>query len=35
VLAALKAFNVKFSAAEVSRLNNVGEFADLIHAKIG
>jgi acyl carrier protein len=35
VLAASKAFNVKFSAAEVSRLNNVGEFADLIRTKIG
>jgi acyl carrier protein len=35
VLAVSKAFNVKFTAAEVSRLKNVGEFADLIRGKIG
>jgi acyl carrier protein len=34
VLAVSKAFNIKFTAAEVSRLKNVGEFADLIRAKI-
>lgn len=28
-----KAFNVKFTAAEVSRLKNVGELADLIRGK--
>jgi len=33
VLAVEKAFGVKFSAAEVSRLKNVGEFASLIEAK--
>jgi acyl carrier protein len=35
VLAVSKAFNVKFTAAEVSRLKNVGELADLIRGKIG
>ena len=33
VLAVEKAFSVKFSAAEVSRLKNVGEFASLIQSK--
>lgn len=33
VLAVEKAFGVKFSAAEVSRLKNVGEFASLIKSK--
>jgi acyl carrier protein len=35
VLAVSKVFNVKFTAAEVSRLKNVGELADLIRGKIG
>lgn len=35
VLAVSKAFNVKFTAAEISRLKNVGEFAELIRGKIG
>jgi acyl carrier protein len=34
VLAVSKAFNVKFTAAEVSRLENVGEFVQLIHGKM-
>jgi len=33
VLAVEKKFGVKFSAAEVGRLKNVGEFATLIQAK--
>jgi acyl carrier protein len=35
VLAVSKAFNVKLTAAESSRLKNVGEFADLIRSKAG
>jgi acyl carrier protein len=34
ILEVSKAFNVKFTAAEVSRLKNVGELADLIRGKI-
>lgn len=33
VLAVEKKFGLKFSAAEVGRLKNVGEFASLIEAK--
>lgn len=33
VLAVEKKFGLKFSAAEVGRLKNVGEFASLIQAK--
>ena len=33
VLAVSKAFGVKFSAAEVGGLKNVGEFVDVIKAK--
>ena len=34
VLAVSQAFKVKFTAAEISRLKNVGEFADLIRGKL-
>jgi acyl carrier protein len=34
VLAVQKAFSVKFSALEISRLANVGEFVELIQAKL-
>jgi len=34
VLSVQKAFGVKFSAAEISRLSNVGEFVQLIEAKV-
>ncbi|MDQ2773928.1 MAG: acyl carrier protein [Acidobacteriota bacterium] len=33
VLTVEKAFNIKFSASEIGRLKNVGEFADLIKSK--
>jgi acyl carrier protein len=33
VLTVEKAFNVKFSASEVAKLKNVGEFVDLIRSK--
>ncbi|MBV9302373.1 MAG: acyl carrier protein [Acidobacteriaceae bacterium] len=33
VLTAEEAFHVKFSAAEIARLKNVGEFVDLIQSK--
>jgi acyl carrier protein len=33
VLTVAKAFNIKFSASEIGRLKNVGEFADLIKSK--
>ena len=33
VLTVEKAFGVKFSASEIGKLKNVGEFVDLIHAK--
>ena len=33
VLTAEKAFKVKFSAAEIGKLKNVGEFAELIRSK--
>ena len=33
ILAVQKAFNVKFSAAQISNLKNVGDLMDLIHAK--
>ncbi len=33
VLTVEKAFGVKFSASEIAKLKNVGEFADLIKAK--
>jgi acyl carrier protein len=29
-----KAFGVKFSALEIGKLANVGEFVELIHAKL-
>ena len=35
VLAVQKAFMVKFSAAEIGRLSNVGEFVHLIDTKVG
>ena len=34
VLTVEKAFNVKFSAAEVGKLKNVGELVGLIHSKL-
>lgn len=34
VLAVQKAFGVKFSALEIGKLANVGEFVDLIQAKL-
>lgn len=34
VLSIEKAFGLKFSAAEVGRLKNVGEFVDLIKSKL-
>lgn len=34
VLTVEKAFGVKFSASEIAKLKNVGEFADLIKAKV-
>ena len=34
VLSVEKAFNVKFSAAEVGKLKNVGELVGLIQAKV-
>jgi acyl carrier protein len=34
VLAVQKAFGVKFSALEIGELMNVGEFVDLIQAKL-
>ena len=34
VLTVEKAFGVKFSASEIAKLKNVGEFADLIESKI-
>ena len=34
VLAVQKAFGVKFSASEIDKLANVGEFVELIHAKL-
>jgi acyl carrier protein len=34
VLMVEKEFSVKFSAGEVGKLKNVGEFADLIRAKL-
>ena len=34
VLAVQKAFGVKFSASEIGKLANVGEFVELIHAKL-
>ncbi len=34
VLAVSKAFGVKFSAAEVGQLKNVGEFVQMIQSKI-
>lgn len=34
VLAVEKAFQVNFSASEVARLKNVGEFVDLIRSKL-
>jgi acyl carrier protein len=34
VLSVEKAFNVKFSAAEVGKLKNVGELVGLIRAKV-
>ena len=33
ILAVQKAFGVKFSAAQVSTLKNVGDLADLIHSR--
>ena len=33
ILAVQKAFNVKFSAAQISNLKNVGDLMDLIRAK--
>jgi acyl carrier protein len=33
VLTVEKAFNIKFSASEIGKLKNVGEFADLIKSK--
>jgi acyl carrier protein len=33
VLAVQKAFGVKFSASEIGKLKNVGEFVDLIRSK--
>jgi acyl carrier protein len=35
VLSVQKAFGVKFSASEISKLSNVGEFVRLIEAKVG
>ncbi len=34
ILAVQKAFNVKFSAAQISNLKNVGDLMDLIRAKV-
>jgi len=34
VLSVQKAFGVKFSASEISKLSNVGEFVQLIEAKL-
>lgn len=34
ILSVEEAFRIRLSAAEVSRLNNVGEFATLIESKI-
>jgi acyl carrier protein len=34
VISVEKAFGLKFSASEVGRLKNVGEFVDLIKAKL-
>jgi acyl carrier protein len=34
VLSVQKAFSIKFSASEISRLSNVGEFVQLIEAKV-
>jgi acyl carrier protein len=35
ILAVQKAFNVKFSAAQVTKLKNVGELVDLVDQKAG
>jgi acyl carrier protein len=35
ILAVQKAFNVKFSAAQVTKLRNVGELVDLVDQKAG
>jgi acyl carrier protein len=34
VLSVEKSFGVKFSASEIARLKNVGEFVSLIHSKL-
>jgi acyl carrier protein len=35
ILAVQKTFNVKFSAAQITRLENVGELVDLVEQKAG
>ena len=35
VLSVQKAFGIRFSASEISKLSNVGEFVQLIEAKVG
>jgi acyl carrier protein len=35
ILAVEKAFSVKFSAAQVTKLKNVGDLVDLVEAKTG
>jgi acyl carrier protein len=35
ILAVQKAFNVKFSAAQITKLKNVGELVDLVNQKAG
>jgi acyl carrier protein len=35
ILAVQKAFNVRFSAAQITKLRNVGELADLVDQKVG
>jgi acyl carrier protein len=34
ILTIEKAFRIKFSASEIGKLKNVGEFADLIRSKV-
>lgn len=34
IFAVEKAFKVRFAAAQISRLQNVGELAELIHSKV-